>query len=332
MTPLVLCSVCARHFRFREARCPFCGGTERTVRSASAQALVPGASRARRYAVGAALVASGAASSCGLSTRSDPEGDAGAAVLAGAGGVAGNGGTTGGTDAGTGGLVNVAGAAGASGGLLAGSGGAAGAGGRELVRGERACPGFEERSGCRTTAECPDPRDGYYRCGAAPNPSEDFECTDRWVFECPRDTQCPSGTSCIRAICDDSRCLPACSEEDCNGDRHCVADVCVPRPCDEPGGTLCPEGFACDSTLTSNTRCAALPCTAGYECPQWSRCDPNDGYSDIHLCTRLLCEADEDCGDCGYCLEGRCAPSLGVCNYHLPAMPYGCVWPEEELV
>jgi hypothetical protein len=40
---------------------------------------------------------------------------------------------------------------------------------------------------------------------------------------------------------------------------------------------------------------------------------------------------DADCGGCGYCVVGRCEATLGIC-YQQIATPYGCVWPDEELV
>jgi hypothetical protein len=47
-------------------------------------------------------------------------------------------------------------------------------------------------------------------------------------------------------------------------------------------------------------------------------------------CVTRPCTTDGEC-DCGYCVNSACRPTLGFC-YEMLAMPYGCVWPDEELV
>jgi hypothetical protein len=64
-----------------------------------------------------------------------------------------------------------------------------------------------------------------------------------------------------------------------------------------------------------------VPCKDGYDC---TTTGAGDG------CVQRACARDADC-TCGYCVNGRCEPTLGYC-YEIIATPYGCVWPDEELV
>jgi hypothetical protein len=63
------------------------------------------------------------------------------------------------------------------------------------------------------------------------------------------------------------------------------------------------------------------PCKDNFDC---TTTGPGDG------CVQRKCAADPDC-TCGYCVSGQCEATLGYC-YEIVAMPYGCVWPDEELV
>jgi hypothetical protein len=47
-------------------------------------------------------------------------------------------------------------------------------------------------------------------------------------------------------------------------------------------------------------------------------------------CVHRPCTVDTDCA-CGYCVNGFCEATAGFC-YTIVALPYGCVWPDEELV
>jgi hypothetical protein len=110
---------------------------------------------------------------------------------------------------------------------------------------------------------------------------------------------------------------------------QCVAGKCVPKACDLPGGTVCGKGFECkpgDANAGPGgcvvAHCdSANPCLDGYDC---TTTGPGNG------CVQRTCMADPDCS-CGYCVNGRCEATLGFC-YTFIAMPYGCVWPDEELV
>jgi hypothetical protein len=358
---LVRCGACDRHFRLHESACPFCGSKARAAERRLAPGLAAGASRSRRYAVSAAFLASATALSCGSSTSSldDESGESGDAgeganggtVSAGAGGTnaAGTGGARGGSggagasgragseatsgtagtnESGTGGLE--AGASGSSqggsneGGSSGQAGAAAGTGGSAgmLVTGDRACEGSTERSGCRTTADCPPSTDPTY-CTTNP-PQTACRPIMPACPVCPEGMYCQVQTSCIAV------CVTQCTEETCNGANHCVNSVCTPRPCEEEGANPCPDGFVCDAAYTaSTTHCAPVSCQDGFECESWQVCTESSGD---HDCAPAACATDADCGSCGYCVNAACSPNLGVCYTELPAMPYGCVWPDEELV
>jgi hypothetical protein len=65
ISTLVLCSACLRHFRQRDAACPFCGAPSSLARARPRPVpLAPGASRSRRHAAGAALLAGGTMVAC----------------------------------------------------------------------------------------------------------------------------------------------------------------------------------------------------------------------------------------------------------------------------
>jgi hypothetical protein len=354
LSKLVPCGACARHFRLHEPACPFCGSRSRAALRPVPSVLPAGASRSRRYAVSAAFLASAAAFSCGSSTTNFEDdtgtsGDAGEGASggtqgggtggtdqAGSGGKGATGGTsgrgggestggsagateggTGGTEAGAGGSIQPAGNGGQAG---AGASSGTGGGGGTLVTGTRACEGSTERAGCRTVADCPP---STYMSYCAPN-APPQGCRPILCTGCPTGYMCLMSSGCVM------QCVPECTEENCSGANVCVNGVCTPRPCEEEGANPCPEGSTCDPAYTgSTTHCAPISCLDGFECASWTECSGNGAD---HGCTPLACAVDEDCGGCGYCINGGCSPNLGVCYTDLPAMPYGCVWPDEELV
>lgn len=342
MSVLVLCQACNRHFRRHEPWCPFCGADVGAAIRRPPLALSPDASRSRRYAASVAFVAGGAALACGQTSGAEPGPDAsgGSAAQSGAYADGGSSGerTGGGTSAGgVAGSLAVGGTSvgtgGATGGTTAGTGGTdtrAGAGGSagKLVEGERACPGYPERMGCRTAQDCPPgPRGLSFECAMTPPPG----CEPSYAPSlCPVEG-CPSGSQC-RSLhpCGPKTCVEDCTTETCNG--TCVNGTCMPRPCDEPGAPPCPDGFTCDPGASTRDHCVAIACIDGFECEPWKTCAPNQPRRDEHGCTAVACSRDSDCGDCGYCVNGTCEATLGLCYYYQLAMPYGCVWPDEELV
>jgi hypothetical protein len=149
---------------------------------------------------------------------------------------------------------------------------------------------------------------------------------------CPVDG-CGEGQICVTLdSCGSSTCQAECSDETCTTPNHCVDGLCRAMPCDMDGAAECAEGFRCDPTLTNSANgCVPIRCSENPDaCASWQSCQEAGG--DPFGCEAKPCGVDEDCGECGYCMSGACAPVLGTCYQELPAMPYGCVWPDEELV
>ena len=359
MTPtLVLCSSCSRHFRLREPACPFCGAAFNadSLVSRRVVSLPPGASRSRRYAASAALLGSTMAAcsgtTTGTSTRMDGGSggelatDSGGTSAGGtsAGGASAGGASSGGRNAaGAGGLGRAgSGAAAAGGGAGASAGGATSGGARgsggALGRGGAAgashtCAGTMNPPGvtlCRSSTDCT----GFGGIGppscVMAAPSGGCGRPNLLPHQCMVDTDCPTaGTFCQTGSCGETTCVPACSPQSCAGTNECVGTKCMPKRCDAAGGTVCGKGYTCkpadanaDATGCAIVHCGdANPCMDGYDC---TTTGPGNG------CVQRTCAADPDCS-CGYCVNGRCEPTLGFC-YAIVATPYGCVWPDEELV
>jgi hypothetical protein len=105
----------------------------------------------------------------------------------------------------------------------------------------------------------------------------------------------------------------------------------VQKPCELDGARACPDDYVCDETATDYPQhCVPVSCEEGYECQSFQVCG-SGAPLDAHACGSKTCTADADCGDCGYCVGEQCQPTLGTCYQNL-AMPYGCVWPDEELI
>ncbi len=68
----------------------------------------------------------------------------------------------------------------------------------------------------------------------------------------------------------------------------------------------CPEGDVC----RNDHHCVARPCMSAHDCPAEFACVGGG-------CARLACNSDGDCG-AGYCVEGACYTSLGVCEPPAP--------------
>jgi hypothetical protein len=348
-----LCSACHRHFRARDAVCPFCGAsTASALAPRAVTGLVPGASRSRRYAASAAFLAGSALFACGETANDGDANNAGTGgeqsqVTGGAGSgqggskanqggsksnqggsAAGSGGATagaGGDD--TGGAVSSGGTMQSTGGAT-GSGGAA-AGGSATKATGRACEGFSDRSGCHSVDECSSQPAGIgsVSCVLVEPPRS---CGNpQFQPRCPEEG-CGDGQVCIQQTCG-SLCMPACTETSCAAGNECVDGQCRPLPCSETQ-VPCPDGFECDFEATGpGNHCVPVHCETGdYECQPWQDCAQRPGV-DGHGCAPHECVADADCGACGYCVNRQCAPQLGIC-YQMIAMPYGCVWPDEELM
>lgn len=73
MSSLIKCGSCDRHLRIEDTVCPFCAAEiPDEARTARVSSVAPGASRAKRYAARAALIAgTTAAVACGGSKKDD---------------------------------------------------------------------------------------------------------------------------------------------------------------------------------------------------------------------------------------------------------------------
>lgn len=355
MPRLVLCGGCRRHFREHERACPFCGTATVEASVRPLPSLAASASRSRRYAASAALLAGGALYACGGSTNdagnTTSGGSHGAEAGRGSGGANSAGGesTSGGKSStggaapsgGSGGSGNANGSGGSQGGRTEGEGGASESGGVNSSTGGvssagtsgtgpgRACEGHVDRPGCRTASDCP----------AAPGSVEPATCVmvlpprpcgnPSFLPSCPEEG-CGDGMMCRPLPCGES-CEPVCDESTCQAPNHCVDGFCRRKPCDDPEGVTCAEGFECDPTATEvPSHCVPIRCSDARPCKSFQTCGagaPRDAFD----CGNKACTADADCGDCGYCVNAACQPTLGICHQFL-AMPYGCVWPDEELI
>lgn len=369
MSVLVLCLACSRHVRSSDLQCPFCGcaGFAAPV---GPGVLHSGASRSRRYAASAAFLAGAATFACsgGPSTLTAGQGIAeGGSVGTDTGGVANGGARTdssgtgntsggasgssanGGGSAGTtmehnaGGLNaggdTAAGGMGTLGGGSSGMSNSSGAGASSVLVEPtgRACEGSTDSAGCRTVADCPaTTTEGTPYCALSPRVQSQGCGNPTFIPSCT-ELGCDEGLVCIgNGVCGASYCAQACDPATCNGENECVDNLCRQKNCDASGAAPCGEGYECDPTQGGVGRnCVKLTCDAGgRECASTHACNPSTSGADVDGCVQKACDADAACGDCGYCVNGGCENTLGHCYVFVvqPAMPYGCVWPDDELV
>jgi hypothetical protein len=148
--------------------------------------------------------------------------------------------------------------------------------------------------------------------------------------QCTVNTDCPTaGYVCETNTCGGTFCARPCTMDTCTGVNECVNDKCVPKRCDAPGATPCGDAAECKpgDPNASQTGCVPLRCGTALKCQDGYDCTTTGAGNG---CVQRTCAADGDCS-CGYCVNSRCEATLGYC-YEIIAMPYGCVWPDEELV
>lgn len=192
--------------------------------------------------------------------------------------------------------------------------------------GGQACEGSQNPTGytlCRSTANCAGVESCYATmptAGCRPNLQPQ---------ECGNGTNCPAGSVCSTGDCDSHTCVPECTAASCTGTNTCSNGLCVPKTCDMTGAAACEPGTVCDpgSAGASVIGCVPVHCSETDPCDKNQDCvatQPGRG------CVTRPCTTDANC-DCGYCVNSQCQAMLGFC-YQIVAMPYGCVWPDEELV
>jgi hypothetical protein len=82
------------------------------------------------------------------------------------------------------------------------------------------------------------------------------------------------------------------------------------------GQGRCADNEACNP---NDGHCEPVPCDDGYTCPNWRSCVVPEGGDlvDRHGCVTAECTEDGQCnGD--ICVNGHCAPELGVCQLPVP--------------
>jgi hypothetical protein len=245
----------------------------------------------------------------------------GTAAGGGGAGAGGSGGATGGATLSTGGRTQGTGGASVTGG--------ASAGGADTMATGRACEGYEDRDGCHTPDQCTREPAGFGSLSCVLTLPAPGCGNPQFSQQCP-EQGCGDGFVCVPQTCGSS-CLAACTDTSCAAGSECVEGQCQALPCSETQ-VPCPEGYECDFDATGpGNHCVASRCESGdYECEPWQDCAQRPGV-DAHGCVAHQCTTDADCETCGYCVESQCAPQLGIC-YQMIAMPYGCVWPDEELI
>ena len=329
---LVLCGSCARHFRLHEPMCPFCGAEARG-HTPLRTPLPAGASRAQRYAVRAALVASSASFGCSQSGDSTPDASPNDGTRQGDGSFTSGSGTGAGGASGaisSGGTTGGGGASGRDAGTAGrgGTGQADGGGGTSGNTGS-ACPGAVNPGGmtCRSSTDCTLPLSrcllqAPLRCG---NPT--FA-----VRQCAMDMDCGAGMRCQFEACNATTCVANCTATSCGTAQNCVDGSCVAKRCDEPGAVACSQGWRCEPGAANATAngCAPVPCSPTDPCATNQDCAPTEVAVDPRGCAKRQCSLDGAC-DCGFCVAGLCEANLGFCFQEI-AMPYDTVWPDEELV
>lgn len=101
--------------------------------------------------------------------------------------------------------------------------------------------------------------------------------------------------------------------EPCNADPECggtpdAPQVCVPDPCCgmsicQPG-CLGPTGCGPAQMCGPEARCVPATCKDKPDCPANYSCTAN-------ICAQTPCDSDTACD--GFCVNGGCLPTLGVC-------------------
>lgn len=274
----------------------------------------------------------------------DKDGGNGGSGNAGTGGRSAGGGTS------TGGRLNGTGGRSTGGGFGTGGVSGAGAGGFSTggiiivgdggFGGSHTCNGATNPTGtpCRTPQDCTANGAGGIIGGIGPwycnmtGPSRGCGNPTFLPQECnwpPLATNCPDGGICQTTDCGGHICTAPCDPAVCNGTSACVNGLCTPKRCDEAGAAPCQAGFECKPTdpTASTLGCVPIHCTTA------SDCDPGYDCSAAATgkgCVHRPCTIDTEC-DCGYCVNAYCEATLGFC-YQIVATPYGCVWPDEELV
>jgi len=284
------------------------------------------------------LIPTGTTASGGTeSDGSNGSSTAGSTVDAeGNGGVSAGGMAAGGEAPNAGGFMDATAGSSAGGAGVGGAVATGGTGGSQSGGPGQTCAGatdVAETLACRDVSDCsPAPLTMAY-CNAPGYASHARSSGLDPAASCSDEVPCTDGWVCRPDIDGVSRCRGTCSTtEDCRDFEGCADGECFALLCDD-GGRPCITGHHCDPSaeVTDLVGCAATSCLDGFECDPGKRCDPSLPTADEQGCATIPCTTDAEC-DCGFCLVDYCRPTLGTCVEIPLAMPYGCVWPDEEIV
>ena len=172
-----------------------------------------------------------------------------------------------------------------------------------------------EESGCRSADDCPldssyesycaTPYDDTHGCGI-PSAYPDYPCEEPCPgMGGPFDGEFPGGSEChaVMSNCSANGIGAYCADPSEN--------AVFNTPCggSEPGGEL---------TWNEEGVCVPQSCEDGYACHPVQSCEPSAAHSDLHGCAFALCEADSDCEEGLFCVNGQCIDTLGTCALNTP--------------
>ena len=177
-------------------------------------------------------------------------------------------------------------------------------------------------TGCRSDSDCPRPgpsnvpwaclrSDSFYRCGPVEPGRVGVSCTE--------DAQCGGGNICRASIAPDdgglgasglvcTRAVACTDDVQCGGGQVCRKDPTVPTGWIDPSGLVCSVACATDHDCAPMDKCESGHCRGRTcaECPSYLSCASG-------TCLVPNCATDANCPG-GYCVDGGCAGSLGVCR------------------
>lgn len=136
------------------------------------------------------------------------------------------------------------------------------------------------------------------------------------VPTCAKSSECPAGQFCHAT--GQPYCACEWTDAPCNGDADCGAgEVCHWSECTcEPGSGACIPACKGNSDCAlgeecEQKHCRDKTCKQDGDCPAQFSCMH---FDDRDACRRTQCASDSAC-DGGYCVDGQCYASAGMCTW-----------------